>query len=337
MTYNNSLGRQQKVIVSLGAAIGSFVIGAMLPLYSTLLEDVALPDLPLNEVESKVFEDSPSVQVAVRQQVDGFKNTLVQFQKEKEKRLTFSAPARFAGKTISDVQLTGKQKFIALTFDDGPWPDTPAILEVLKKNKVKATFFVIGRHLQLYPDMARRVVAEGHAVGNHTWNHHYHRVDRATAIKEIEDTSALIYKITGAKTTLFRPPGGVLTNGLADYAMSQKMTVAMWSSDSQESSQPSQGQLIKNVMGSVKSGGIVLMHDGGGERSVTLKSLPVIIAELKKQGYTFVTVPELLALKDRQLKAAAAAKAKFTKPASVKVKSVPPAESLKSLPKSLRR
>lgn len=337
MTYNNSLVRQQKVVVSLGAAIGSFVIGAMLPLYSTLLEDVPLPDLPLNEVESKVFERSPSVEVAVRQQVDGFTSTLVQFQKQKEKRLTFSAPTRFAGKTLEDVKLTGKQKVIALTFDDGPWPGTGSILDVLKKNKVKGTFFVIGQHLQLYPDMARRVVAEGHALGNHTWNHHYHNVDAATAAKEIKDTGALIYKTTGAKTTLFRPPGGVLTNGLADYAMSQKMTVAMWSSDSQESSQPSQEQLIKNVLSTAKSGGIVLMHDGGGERSTTLRALPVIITELRKQGYTFVTVPELLELKDRQVKAAAAAKAKFTKPASVKVKSVPPAESLRSVPKSLHR
>lgn len=337
MAYNNSLAKQQKVIVGFGAAIGSFVIGAMFPLYTTLLEDVQLPDRAFWELETKAFEKSPTVQVAVQQRVNGFTSTVVQLQKQKEKRLTFSTPARFAGKTLDDVKLSGKKKVIALTFDDGPWPGTGPILDVLKQNKIKGTFFVIGRHLQLYPDMARRVVAEGHALGNHTWNHHYHNVDVATAAKEIEDTAALIHKTTGAKTSFFRPPGGVLTNGLADYAKSQKMTVAMWSSDSQESSQPSQEQLIKNVLSTAKSGGIVLMHDGGGERSTTLRALPVIIAELKKQGYTFVTLPELLAMKDKELKAEAAAKAKFTKPASVKPKPVKPVEPSRAVPRSLHR
>lgn len=108
------------------------------------------------------------------------------------------------------------EKVIALGIDDGPWPKTTLeMLDILKQNDVKVTFFWVGQALQANPDLAKREVGEGHAIGNHTWHHWYRRMDEATAKSEIDRTADLIYKTTGVKTALFRPPGGFLNNGLA--------------------------------------------------------------------------------------------------------------------------
>ena len=221
--------------------------------------------------------------------------------------LNFTVPAQYQGKTVYKAQIsssekanvTSGQKVIALTFDDGPWQTTtPEILDILKQNQIKATFFWVGQALQANPDIGKRVVAEGHAIGNHTWHHWYRRMDEATAKSEIERTSDLIYKTTGVKTQLFRPPGGVLNNGLARYAKSQNNAVVMWSLTSADTDPRAKPEVfVKNVVKGAKSGYIVLMHDGGGDRRRTVQALPQIISGLKQQGYKFVTVPELLEMK----------------------------------------
>ncbi len=221
--------------------------------------------------------------------------------------LNFTVPTQYQGKTVykphtdsnEKVNVTSGQKVIALTFDDGPWQTTtPEILDILKQNQIKATFFWVGQALQANPDIAKRVVAEGHAIGNHTWHHWYRRMDETTAKSEIERTSDLIYKTTGVKTQLFRPPGGVLNNGLAAYAKSQKYAVVMWSLTSADTDPRAKPEVfVKNVVKGAKSGYIVLMHDGGGDRRRTVQALPQIISGLKQQGYKFVTVPELLEMK----------------------------------------
>ena len=216
---------------------------------------------------------------------------------------TFSVPTKFKAKIVKNVTPVGKEKVIALTFDDGPWPRTTSqVLDILKKNEIKATFFWIGQNLQAYPKIAQQVVTDGHAIGNHTWHHWYRWMNQSTAAHEIEDTAELIYKTTGIRTSIFRPPGGVLNNGVADYAEKKNYTIAMWSVDSIDYRRPSAQKLVKNVIGKVQPGGIVLMHDGGGNRSTTVKALPQIIAQLKEQGYSFVTVPELLELTSSPVK-----------------------------------
>jgi peptidoglycan/xylan/chitin deacetylase (PgdA/CDA1 family) len=120
-------------------------------------------------------------------------------------------------------------------------------------------------------------------------------MDAVTAADEIDRTAKLIYKTTGVKTSFFRPPGGVLNNGLAKYAKQQNYAVVVWSvtsTDTDPRAQPS--AFVNNVLKGAKPGAIVLMHDGGGDRSRTVKALPEIIAGLKKQGYRFVMIPELL-------------------------------------------
>ena len=199
-------------------------------------------------------------------------------------------------KTGSQVRLSNPNQEIALTFDDGPWPQTTQqVLEILEQQNIKATFFCVGEMVQKYPQLAKLIVADGQEIGNHTWHHWYQRMDPDTAAKEINSTEALLYKTTGVKTSLFRPPGGILTNGVADYAEQHNYNVVMWSDDSVDYRRPSVSRLINNVLREARAGGIVLMHDGGGNRSQTVKALPQIIDGLKKRGYRFVTISELLA------------------------------------------
>jgi peptidoglycan/xylan/chitin deacetylase (PgdA/CDA1 family) len=214
----------------------------------------------------------------------------------KVENLDFTVPAKYQAKTIYKVEPSNKEKVIALTIDDGPWPKTTGeMLDILKQNDVKATFCWVGSALQENPEIAKRVVAEGHAIGNHTWHHWYRNMDEATAKSEIERTNDLIYKTTGVKTSFFRPPGGYLNNGLATYAKSKKDSVVMWSVTSADTDPRAKYQVfVKNVIRDAKPGAIVLMHDGGGNRERTVKALPEIISGLKQQGYRFVTVPQLL-------------------------------------------
>ncbi len=218
--------------------------------------------------------------------------------------LTFSVPSRFRGSIIRHVNWRSEEKVIALTFDDGPWLNTTSqILDILKEDKIKATFFLVGQNLKNLPQIGQRVVGEGHAIGNHTW-HHWHRpMDEFTAMREIEDTAILLKTTIGVKTDLFRPPNGFLYNGLADYALQRKDVVVTWSVDSGDwhKSGLSVEGLIKRVVEKAKPGAIILMHDGGGDRSKTVQALPEIIKQLTQRGYTFVTVPEMLQMKDKEL------------------------------------
>jgi peptidoglycan/xylan/chitin deacetylase (PgdA/CDA1 family) len=212
---------------------------------------------------------------------------------------TVGIPPQFQAKIVKNIKPLGQEKVIALTFDDGPWPRiTPKVLEILKKNNIKATFFWVGQPLKQNPQIAKQVVAEGHVIGNHTWHHWYHRLDASTAAHEIEDTAELIYKTTGVRTSLFRPPGGVMNNGVADYAKRKNDLIVMWSNDPMDYRPHSAKQLVNNVIRKAQPGGIVLMHDGGGNHWATVEALPEIIAKLREQGYKFVTIPELLEMSD---------------------------------------
>ncbi|GEM86706.1 MAG: polysaccharide deacetylase family protein [Thermaceae bacterium] len=203
----------------------------------------------------------------------------------------------FAGTVVRQVRLPAGEKLIALTFDDGPWPvTTEAVLDILKRYQARATFFWVGKNLERYPQIARKVVEAGHAVGDHTWSHQYHKVTPQAAAKEIDSTAALIARDTETSTRLFRPPGGNLKNGLAKYALSKGYTVVMWSVSSADTDPKAPWTAFAdNVLRGARPGTIVLMHDGGGDRRRTLEALPVILEGLQQQGYRFVSVPELLA------------------------------------------
>lgn len=255
---------------------------------------------PLPSVNPEVQGDSatPPIQAVGERPVEPIGPDMAATAQQAE---TFPIPREFQAKLVTNIKPLKQEKVIGLTFDDGPWPhSTPEVLNILKKNDIKATFFWIGQNLQTYPQIAQQVVAAGHAIGNHTWHHWYHHMNESTAAHEIEDTARLIYKTTGVKTSVFRPPGGLLKNGVADYAKKEKYVTVMWSVDSIDYRPLTSQQIIKNVMRKVKPGGIVLMHDGGGNRSATVKALPQIIAQLKEQGYSFASVPELLEMNDKE-------------------------------------
>ena len=298
MAQINPSWPNQKRFIGLIAATGAIATGMVVLGSAGLLTGLPRFGGPLGQFALRTYNIERYVlpmKVAARQRVESVEKAIALRQAELEKNLTFGSPKFFQGKTIEKVTIGNNEKVIALTFDDGPWPEhTEGILNILKKNNVKATFFWIGEHLNEFPAIAPKVVADGHAIANHTWNHHYHDVDKNTAAKELGSLEKLIYDLVGARTKIFRPPGGVLDNGLVSYAQNKSYVVTMWSSDAREASYPSVQGLINNVLSSASPGGIVLMHDGGGDRSTTVQALPTIIKELRRRGYTFVTLPKLL-------------------------------------------
>ncbi|BCX12309.1 MAG: polysaccharide deacetylase [Thermosynechococcus sp.] len=210
----------------------------------------------------------------------------------------FVSPSKFWGQLVYQVKPLKPEKVVALTFDDGPWgASTRQVLQILKEEEVKATFFILGKHALMYPDLIAEIVKAGHAVGNHSWSHPYQPVDPKVAKQEIENTSALIAKQSQAQTRLFRPPGGNLTTGLVDYAKSKNYAIIMWSVDAHDSrSNTTAADIVERTLKAVKPGSIILLHDGGGDRATTRRALPTLIRRLRQKGYRFVTVPELLQL-----------------------------------------
>ncbi|NJO19847.1 MAG: polysaccharide deacetylase family protein [Spirulinaceae cyanobacterium RM2_2_10] len=130
----------------------------------------------------------------------------------REQQARFTVPPHFQGKTITHVDLAGDRKVIALTFDDGPWPEsTNAILYILRKHDVRATFFLLGRNIRNFPERARQVAEHGHAIANHSWSHPYHQQTPASAAGQIDNTDIWIEQATGVRSQLFRPPGATYT------------------------------------------------------------------------------------------------------------------------------
>ncbi len=197
---------------------------------------------------------------------------------------------------IYEVTPYNGEKLIALTFDDGPLPgSTERFLDVLAQYGVKATFFQMGANLSPNQALGRRVRDAGHAIGNHTWSH---LTTPGDPVGEVTRTDALFQSVYGGPTALFRPPFGNLDNGVATQALAQHDAVIMWSVDPKDWNTPGTSSIVNTVINGATPGGIVLLHDGGGDRSQTIAALPQIITTLRSRGYRFVTVPELLAARD---------------------------------------
>ena len=201
---------------------------------------------------------------------------------------------RFAGQVIRHGARNPKRKAICLTFDDGPLPPyTEQVLAILKKEGVKATFFMTGYNAQRFPAVARRVVEEGHAIGNHTYNHAKGKTVEKAAW-EVDRGAEAIEQATGVKPLIYRPPGGDLKCLATKYAAEKGYPVIMWTISSADTTSPPTETLISNVIHTPWPGDLVLMHDGGCPHPRTVAALPKIIEETKKQGCIFLTVPEML-------------------------------------------
>lgn len=190
------------------------------------------------------------------------------------------------------------RRVIALTFDDGPWYDTPQFLSLLEREHVPATFFWIGEQVRQYgPAVWRRMLADGDVIGDHTWNHATVSGGGSFAAGEISSTASAIRGLTGFTPCLFRAPGGAVSPSLIGLARSMGFITIEWDVDPRDWSRPGTGSIISTVLGTAQSGSIVLQHDGGGDRSETLAALPTEINTLRARGYAFVTIPQLLGLR----------------------------------------
>jgi peptidoglycan/xylan/chitin deacetylase (PgdA/CDA1 family) len=187
------------------------------------------------------------------------------------------------------------RRVIALTFDDGPWPDTPQFLDVLEREHVHATFFQIGEQVGTYGRAVdRRMLADGDIIGDHTWSHPNVSGDGSFAAGQISSTASAILGMTGFKPCLFRAPGGAVSGALISEARMMGFTTIEWDVDPRDWSRPGTGAIYSTVVNNAHPGAIVIQHDGGGDRSETLAALPHEIDTLRSRGYQFVTVTELL-------------------------------------------
>ncbi|MFF5261848.1 polysaccharide deacetylase family protein [Actinomadura viridis] len=181
---------------------------------------------------------------------------------------------------------------IALTIDDGPNPTwTPRVLDLLAEHQVHATFFIIGEQVKEYPRLTQRIAAAGHQICNHTMTHplSFDGLSRKRLKKEIGEAHDLIAQTSGIVPTFFRAPGGAWSPAVMDVIGEHGMLPIDWAVDPRDWARPGVGRIRKTLMGS-DSGDILLVHDGGGDRSQTVRALRGAIPRLKKRGLTFVAL-----------------------------------------------
>ena len=183
---------------------------------------------------------------------------------------------------------------VALTFDDGPWPDTTAqILTILTQRQASATFFVVGRQVQRYPELVRQELAAGMAVGSHSWSHPqpFDRLPVARIRDEIVRGRRSLQAL-GVRPVGFRPPGGATSPAVAATGQAVGDRTVLWSVDPADwRPGVAADQLVQRALAGVRPGAIVLLHDGGGDRSATVAALPTIIDGLRRLGLTPTVVP----------------------------------------------
>jgi peptidoglycan-N-acetylglucosamine deacetylase len=191
---------------------------------------------------------------------------------------------------------------VALTFDDGPNPPyTNEILRVLEREGVHATFFVVGRAVQAYPEIVRREVRDGDALGNHTWDHaHLIVMSAGQVAHSLQATAAAIARATGTRTTFMRPPYGKRDWLVLGEARRLGYTPVMWSVPlTADWENPPPQAIAQRALRAVRNGSIIVLHDGNeglpGDRHSTVQATRLIVDALKRRGYRLVTIPQLLA------------------------------------------
>jgi peptidoglycan/xylan/chitin deacetylase (PgdA/CDA1 family) len=182
-----------------------------------------------------------------------------------------------------------ERKIVALTFDDGPSEYTPGFLSVLHQKRVHGTFFEIGQEMAGRESTMRQILREGNEIGNHTMHH-----TEYPGYANIAPVTSLIEAATHFRPCLFRPPGGAVNSSVIAAAGTDGLRTITWDVDPADWSTPGSAAVYSRIVGATQPGSIILMHDGGGDRSGTLAALPSIIDTLRARGYRFDTVTELL-------------------------------------------
>jgi peptidoglycan/xylan/chitin deacetylase (PgdA/CDA1 family) len=200
---------------------------------------------------------------------------------------------------IRGVFTPGGPRQVALTFDDGPSvPYTGQILDILRKNHIHATFFICGENAVRYPDLVRRIRAEGHEIGNHTYSHPWlYMMDRHKIADEIDQTQDVLQRITGRRPRLFRPPYGVRWFSLWPLLRERGLTMVLWSIRGYDG-RLGASAIAEKTLSQLEPGGIILLHDGFEthrpaeiDRSGTVRALPAIIQGIRRAGYVFIPIP----------------------------------------------
>lgn len=200
-----------------------------------------------------------------------------------------------AGVTFSRVPVSGN--YIAITFDDGPHPqNTPRLLDMLAQRNIKATFYVIGRSVDLHPGVLRRTVAEGHEIGNHSHTHRLlSKLSNAEVRQEMQRCQDAIGRAAGVRPRTMRPPYGGLLQSQRELVHSEfGYPTILWSVDPLDWKRPGPSVVASRILSGTNAGGIVLAHD---LHSQTVDAMPATLDGLLKRGFKFVTVSQLIAMK----------------------------------------
>jgi peptidoglycan/xylan/chitin deacetylase (PgdA/CDA1 family) len=189
--------------------------------------------------------------------------------------------------------------YVAMTFDDGPHPqNTPRLLDMLRARNIKATFYVIGQNVDRHPHIARRIVAEGHEIGNHTYTHRNLTTLGSDSVRsEMSKTQAAIVRAAGVKPRTMRPPYGALRTEQRNTIFSEfGYPTIMWSVDPQDWKRPGPSVVTSRILSKSGNGSIILAHD---LHKPTVDAMPRTLDGLLSRGLKFITVSQMLALKGK--------------------------------------
>jgi peptidoglycan/xylan/chitin deacetylase (PgdA/CDA1 family) len=212
---------------------------------------------------------------------------------------TMAPTSQLYGRTF--IGLEPASRLLALTFDDGPNdPYTLQIMEVLQRHSVKATFFLIGQYVQQKPEIARALVAAGHAIGSHTWSHPQLIFEQVHELRrQLVQTRQILLDATGADTKIFRPPFGGRRPATLRTVKAFGLQTVMWNVSSHDWSAKSAGEIVARVERKVRGGDVILLHDGshvrmGADRSRTVEATDRLVSRYLSEGFEFVTIPEMI-------------------------------------------
>jgi len=183
---------------------------------------------------------------------------------------------------------------VAIGFDDGPWADTPAFVQMLERSHANATFFMIGEQVNAtYRATLLRELRDGDVLGDHTFTHP-DLTATGGVYAQLHRTIQVIRSLTGYTPCVFRPPYGAYDQSVVQIARSLGLATVLWNVDPSDYTLPGTAAIEQRVLAQVQPGSIIISHDGGGPRGQTLAAYPKIISALRRRGYRIVTIPQLL-------------------------------------------
>ncbi len=218
--------------------------------------------------------------------------------------LTLMTQSALAEKSTSETirHVKTSEKVVALTFDDGPSePYTQQILDVLNKNNVKGTFYILGGNAKEYPKIIKQIMNDGHELGSHSMNHTMMKNRSVDAIyNDLSSVDTILRNLGYQKEITFRAPFGITSDNLRTALAKLNKRQVLFTFLAQDWTKISAQQIHDNVMKQLKPGLIIVLHDGGKRRENTVKATQMLIDSLKQQGYRIVSISELLSLQDQK-------------------------------------